>query len=76
MNPEDFVQNFVDQFDDTDTSEISMRTHFKNIDEWSSLMALSIIAMCDEEYDVKIKGDDIRNANTVEDLYNIVKNRM
>ena len=31
--------------------------------------------MCDEEYDVKIKGDDIRNANTVEDLFNIVLSR-
>jgi acyl carrier protein len=31
--------------------------------------------MCDEEYDVKIKGDDIRNAVTVEDLYNIVVDR-
>ena len=66
----------MNQFDDTDASEISKGTLFKNLDEWSSLMALSIIAMCDEEYDVKIKGDDIRSANTVEDLYNIVKSRM
>lgn len=76
MNQEEFVQNFINQFDDTDASEISKGTHFKNLDEWSSLMALSIIAMCDEEYDVKIKGDDIRSADTVEDLYNIVKSRI
>jgi acyl carrier protein len=31
--------------------------------------------MVDEEYDVKVKGDDIRNSSTIEDLYNIVKSR-
>lgn len=75
MNQEEFVQNFADQFDETDSSEISLTTVFKDLDEWSSLLSLSIIAMCDEEYDVKIKGDDIRNAVTVEDLYNIVIDR-
>lgn len=75
MNQEEFVQNFANQFDETDASEISIKTVFKNLDEWSSLLSLSIIAMCDEEYDVKIKGDDIRNANTVEDLFNIVLSR-
>ena len=48
-------------------------TIYKELDEWSSLIALSVIAMVDEEYDVTIKGDDIRNSNTVEDLFNVVK---
>lgn len=75
MKQEDFLENFANQFDETDASEITFNTVFKGIDEWSSLLSLSIIAMCDEEYDVKIKGDDIRNAVTVEDLYNIVIDR-
>lgn len=29
--------------------------------------------MVDEEYDVAIKGDDIRNSKTIEDLFNDVK---
>jgi acyl carrier protein len=75
MQKEEFLQNFTNQFDDTDASEITFSTVFKDLDEWSSLLSLSIIAMCDEEYDVKIKGDDIRNANTIEDLFNIVKTK-
>jgi len=75
MSQEEFVQNFANQFDETDESEITINTVFKDLEEWSSLQSLSVIAMCDEEYDVKIKGDDIRNANTVEDLYNIVVER-
>lgn len=75
MELNDFIANFAEQFDDTDSSEITAGTEFKNLDEWSSLIALSVIAMVDEEYDVAIKGDDIRSANTVENLFNIVKSR-
>lgn len=75
MNQEKFVRNFADQFDETYASEISLQTVFKDLDEWSSLLSLSIIAMCDEEYNVKIKGDDIKNAQTVNDLFEIVKSR-
>ena len=76
MELSDFVKNFASQFEETDLNEFSPTTQFKNMAEWSSLMALSIIAMIDEEYEVKIKGDDIRNSTTIEDLYNIVKSRM
>jgi len=75
MELKDFIGNFANQFDDTDASEIKAETMFKELDEWSSLLALSVIAMVDEEYDVALKGDDIRSAQTVEDLYNLVKER-
>ena len=75
MEIKDFIENFGDQFDDTDVATLKPETVFKELDEWSSLVALSVIAMVDEEYDVSIKGDDIRTANTIEDLFNIVKSR-
>ena len=75
MELNEFVENFADQFDDTDASEIKAETEFRELDEWSSLIALSVIAMVDEEYDVTIKGDDIRNSSTIEDLFNIVKSK-
>jgi acyl carrier protein len=75
MEINEFIANFAEQFEDTDASEITAGTEFKNLDEWSSLIALSVIAMADEEYDVTLKGDDIRGAVTVEDLFNIVKSR-
>ena len=73
MELKDFIENFANQFDDTDASEFKAETVFKEMDEWSSLIALSVIAMVDEEYDITIKGDDIRNSNTIEDLFNAVK---
>ena len=73
MEIKEFIENFANQFDDTDASEIKAETNFRDLDEWSSLIALSVIAMVDEEYDVTLKGDDIKNAATVEDLFNTVK---
>ena len=71
-----FIENFADKFDDTDASEIKAETVFKELDEWSSLIALSVIAMVDEEFDVALKGADFRSANTIEDLYKIVISKL
>ena len=75
MELKDFIENFAAQFDDTDASEFQPETEFKALDEWSSLTALSIIAMVDEEYDITIKGDDIRNSETIEDLFNLANSK-
>ncbi len=69
---EEFVALFAEQFDYTDPSEITSVTVFHELDEWSSLVGLSVIAMVDEEFDVALKGDDVKNSVTVEDLYNRV----
>ena len=75
MELNDFIEKFAEQFDDTELNEFKADTEFKALDEWSSLSALSIIAMIDDEYDVTIKGDDIRNSETIEDLFNLVKSK-
>lgn len=69
---EEFVELFAEQFDETDASEIHASTVFHDLDEWSSLIGLSVIAMVDEEFDVALKGDDVKDSVTVEDLYNKV----
>lgn len=76
MSLVEFIEYFADLFDETDPDTISATTRFKDLDEWSSLLALSVIAMIDEEYDVEFRGDDIRGSNTIEDLYNIVQARV
>lgn len=66
---DEFVALFAEQFDDTDPSEIKADTVFHDLDEWSSLIGLSVIAMIDEEFEVAVKADDMINSVTVEDLY-------
>ena len=68
-----FIELFAELYDETDTSMFTAETKFKELDEGSSLIALSVIAMVDEEYNVTIQGEDIRNAITIADLFNNVK---
>ena len=75
MEIQEFIKNFAAQFEETYSASFTPETKFRDIEEWSSLIALSIIAMVDEEYNVKIMGDDIRNSQTIKDLYEIVKSR-
>jgi acyl carrier protein len=73
MNLQKFIGEFAEQFDDTGADEFRADTKFKEMMEWSSMIALSIIAMVDEEYGVTIKGDDIRKSETIENLFDIIK---
>jgi len=73
MDIKEFISNFAEQFDDMDAGALTPETEFRQLEDWNSLVALSVIAMVDEEYDVTIKGDDIRNSKTIEDLFNTVK---
>ena len=73
MEVNDFIQNFAEQFDDTPANEFTKDTVFHELDEYSSLIALSIISMVDEEYGVTLTGNEMKSAVTIEDLYNTVK---
>lgn len=75
MDQNKFLENFREQFDETEEDQIKMGTIFKDLEEWSSMHALLIIAMIDAEYDVTFSGEDLRNTKTVEEIFNIVSGR-
>lgn len=76
MDIKEFIQHFAEQFDDTDISEFKPETVFHDLDEYSSLIALTIIGMVDDEYNVTIGAEEMSSAVTIEDLFNIVKSKM
>ena len=72
MELKDFIEIFRDQFDETEPEEINANTYFKELDEWGSLKGLLVMAMVTDVYGKQIKAEDVRKADTVEDLFNIV----
>lgn len=68
-----FVKHFAEIFEETDAGIFKPATKFRDIEEWSSLLALSVIAMVDEKYKISLTGDDIRKSTTIEDIFNIVR---
>lgn len=75
MDLKDFICQFIEQFDNIDASAINGGTYFKEMDVWTSMAALMIIGMIDDEYGVEISAKDIRSAETIEDLFELVKTR-
>lgn len=72
MDLQKFIADFADQFDETDPSEITSDTKFHDLEEWSSLVAMGVIAMAKTQYSKSITGKEIRQCDTVSDLYNLI----
>lgn len=76
MEINDFVKLFAEQFDETDATVFTPETHFRDLDEWSSIVALTLINAVIDECGVQLKGNDIKNSNTIQEIYDIVKSRL
>lgn len=72
----DFIANFSNQFVNTEPSLFTPETNFWELDEWSSIVALSVVAMIDEEYNVTLNAKDVKGAKTVGDLFVIVQGKL
>lgn len=72
MNVNEFIKLFEDEFEDATPEELQPDVEFKDLDDWSSLSALSVIAIADQEFGVIIKADEIRGVDTFQDLYDLI----
>ena len=75
MKLEEFVQLFAEQFDDTSADTFTTTTEYKTLEEWGSLVALSVISMIDDEFGKRITRADLRNCVTIEELYNLIQSK-
>lgn len=75
MELKEFVENFANQFDDTDPDEIQAETNFHDLEEWSSLTGMSVIALAKTAYGKTITGKELRECVTVEDVFNLIASK-
>ncbi|MBR3938646.1 MAG: acyl carrier protein [Bacteroidales bacterium] len=75
MNKIEFLANFAEQFEDTDSNEIQFETKFHDLEEWSSLVGMMLIAMAKVSYDKVISGEELKKCITVEDVYNLINSK-
>lgn len=75
MEIKEFIEKFADIFDDTDASTLTPDTKFRELDEWSSLSALGVIALADEEFDVELSGNELRKTNSIQELFDLISSK-
>lgn len=71
MDITDFIVIFKESFDEL-SAEITPTTNFKELEEWTSMQALLLIAHIDDTLGVVLEAEDVRNAQTIADLFKIV----
>lgn len=71
----EFIEKVKEQFDDAPET-LEATDKFREVDGYSSLTALMLLSMFDEEYGVTVTGDDMRKMETVQDLFNFVQSRI
>lgn len=76
MELNQFIEKFASAFEMTESSEILASTKFKELDEWDSLVALTIIGIIKINFNIKITGAELSQLNTIEDIYNVVLSKM
>lgn len=75
MEINEFIEKFAEIFDDTDVSTLKPETKFRDLDEWSSLSALGVIALADEEFDTELSGSELRQTNTIQELFDLLSSK-
>ena len=75
MTLADFIQKIEESIDTLPKEVLKGETKYRELPEWSSMHALIIIAMVDLEYEVALGGEEIRNSETISDLFNLVQSR-
>ena len=75
MEIKEFIENFVDQFDDLELADVTPETVMRDLDEWSSMIGLSLLNMSDKEYGVTLTFEELRQAITVQDLFDTIEKK-
>ncbi len=75
MEIKDFIEKFAEIFDDIDVATLAPDTKFRELNEWSSLSALGVIALADEEFGVELNGTEMRGANTIQELFDLITSK-
>lgn len=75
MRVEDFTKNIAEQFELERPEALQADTDYREMEEWSSMYALILIAFVDREFGVTITGDDLRASNTLRDIYTLIQGR-
>ena len=67
MKKDSFFKEFSEYLEFEDV-ELKEDTNLNSIDEYDSLAQMSIIAFADENFNIKLSGEQLRNITTIKSL--------
>ena len=71
MELKDFIEKLAEAIEIEEVDGLTAETAFRELDEWSSLSVMLLIAFYDEEFGRQIGDVDIKKCSTIGDLYKL-----
>jgi acyl carrier protein len=75
MNIQEFISKIEEEFDDIEKGTLEPTTSFRQMEGWSSMHALILIALVDNHFDVLLTGEELRGLDTIQDLFNLLESK-
>ena len=72
MELQEFIEKFAEAFEVEIIEVLTGNSKFRELDEWSSLSIMLLIAFYDETFEKEIGESDIRSCTTIQDLFNLI----
>lgn len=72
MTLHEFTINLEKEFEDLEPGTLTPDTNYRDIKNWSSIYALIVVAFIDLNFDIILNANDLKGANTVKELYELV----
>jgi acyl carrier protein len=73
MKKEKFLEILIEEVFSESEQEILFSTRFKDLDCWDSITALTLIAVFDSEFSLSLTGDNIKEIDTIDGLFDLLK---
>lgn len=71
----EFIENFANQWDETELIVFTPECEFHELEEWSSLTGLAILNMITKKYNVKVAPVELKACVTIQDVYDLVQSK-
>lgn len=75
MDIQELIIFIEEEFEEVDKGTLSPESSIRDIEGWSSMHALILIALVDNHYDILLTGEELKNALTIQDLFNAILKR-
>ena len=71
----EFVENFANQWDETEFEVFTPECEFHELEEWSSLTGLAILNMIAKKYEVNVAPTELKACVTIQDVYDLIQSK-
>lgn len=75
MSVDEFVALFSEQFVDPSEAAFCPETKFHELNGWTSMTALLVITIIEENFGVLISSDEFRDVQTIQELYDLIQKK-